>query len=339
MATAKNAKLQVESAQTLTTYTAMTDSGDHIYHTTSDNVWSGKDVYKPVIRPNGMVSGRNVLSTHASNDTVTIAAFTAYSEGTLHEVGATTDTITRPAGDVAKVNSITMTDAGVIAVIAGTDSATTAFDDTGRGGAGQAPLIPVDSVEIGQVRVVTQAAGVIAASEIFQVVGTHVERYDYPTWTSNNIGKGNKASVSAETYAHVKMAAAMPAIHTGPIAKKVYIQYYTPSFTELSRCTDFVPCENSQSVSSTQIYRGTVGSVTETLGQGSFTAMFSDGVTDQLLLDKDEILTVKFYPDEDLDPYILSQGYIGISRRFPASDQIQAQCTISSEVESAEFNS
>jgi len=340
MATSKIAKIEYESGQTLNDYAAMTDSGDHKVHTISDgDIWSGKDDFTPDVRPNGVVSGRNLLSTHATNDTVTIAGFTAYSEGTLHTVAATTDTITRPAGDVAKINSITMTDAGAIAVIAGTDSATTAFDDTGRGGAGQPPYIPADSVEIGQIRVTTQAAAAISSDEIFQVVGQHTERYDYPTWTENNIGDGTLAEASAKQNAYIEFASALPAIHTGDAYKQVYIKYYEPIFAELPKGLDFTPSENTHSVNSSQYYNGTIASTSTTLGQGSFTGLMDDNVTDGLLAVRDEIITIRFYPNRNKSPYVLTQGLLGMARTYPVDDQNSVTVTISSENKSADFDS
>ena len=152
MATSKNAKLQFESGQTVADYAAMTDSGDHKVHTIAGGtVFSGKSGFAPIVRPNGIVSGRNVVSVHADDDKVTIAAFTAYSKGVLYSVGATTLAITRAVTDVAKICSITMTDAGVIAEVEGDDSTDTTLSAV-RGDAGGPPSIPADSVEIGQVK-------------------------------------------------------------------------------------------------------------------------------------------------------------------------------------------
>lgn len=339
MATSKNAKTEFESGQTLNDYAAMTDSGDHKVHTISGGtIYSGKNGFEAVVRPNGIVTGRNVLSTHATNDTVTIAAFTAYSGGTLYSVSATTDTITRPATAVAKINSITMTDAGAVAVIAGTDSADTNFSET-RGAAGGPPYIPADSVEVGQIRVTSDTAAAISADEIFQVVGQHTERYDYPTWSTNTIGEGEAAAVSAKKNAFVEFASALPAIHTGDAYKQVYIRYYAPIFTELQRTLDFTPAENSHTVSSTQYYNGTVGAVASTLGQGGFTALMDDNTTDALVGEKDEVITVRFYADRNKTPYILTQGTIGLARTFPVDAQNQATVTISAEDASAEFSS
>jgi len=339
MPTAENAKIEIESgAGTLTSYTAMTDSGDRQIFT-AGTLWSGKSGYTPDVRPNGIVSGRNVLSTHADDDKVTVAAFTAYSKGSLQTVTATTATFTRPTtASRACVYSVTMASDGSMAVVKGTVSADTSFSST-RDGAGGPPLIPVESVEVGQIRITSSTSAAVASSEIYQVVGTHTERSDYPSWTENNTGDGEQADSSAEENAHIKFDSVLPAIHTGSVAKPVYIQYYTPTFIELGKAVDFVPAEEAHSVSSQQIYRKTIASTSKSLGQGSFTAMLNDGVTDALLSEKNEKITVKFYPDEDESAYILTQGTLGVSRTFPAGDQIQAACTVTAESVSAEFSS
>lgn len=338
MPTAENAVIYIEQGATLVPFAEMTDSGDHQIFTAADDLFSGKSGREPEVRPNGIVTGRNLVSTHATDDTVTIAAFTAYSKGVLRTVAAGTLVITRPATNVSKVISITMTDAGALAAVAGDDGTTAAFVET-RGADGGPPEIPADSVELAQVRVTTSAAAAITASEIFQVVGQHCERFDFPVWEVDNVGEGQAADVAAQTNANVRFASALPLSHASATTKGVYIQYYTPVMGELARALDFAPAENSHSVSSKQYYRGTIGSRSTSLGQAKFTALLSDGVTDALVGDKDEILTVKFYPDQNKAPYSITQGVIGLARTFPVADQIQAAVTITAEKPTAEFAS
>jgi len=338
MANAENAKIQIELGQELTTYTAATDSGDHqVYN--AGTLWSGKSGFEPSVRPNGMVSGRNVLSSASTVDQVNIAAFTGYSKGALNSVTATNATFSRPTtGGAAKVTSVTMASDGSIVTVSGTENAA-GFAST-RGSDGGPALIPTNSVEVGQIRVSSSTSAVLATSEIYQVAGQHTERYDYPTWDEYNIGYGIQADTPAEETAHVKFASAIPQIHSNSITKQIYIQYYTPIFSDLSRAMDFVPIEESYSVSSTQIYGGrSVGSSSKSLSQGSHTAMLSDGVSDALVQQKGEKLTRKFFPDQNQTPYILDQGKLGIARTFPVNDQIQADCTISGETQSSEFTS
>lgn len=323
MATAENAKLQYEAGQNAVAMSALTDSGDHTLFTSAATLWSGKAGNAPVIRPNGLLTG-GALTTNATNNLVTVAALTCNLAGVVTSVaGASSPAITRPASNVAKVNSITVNSSGALAVVAGTDGATTAFSET-RGAAGGPPLIPVGSIEIGQVRVTTSAAGLIAASEIFQVVGTHVERADFPLWDTNN-GTGS-----------ITFLGALPLIHTGSVPKAVYASYSTPIFADVALASDFVPPETSHSISSTQVYGTTLGATSSTLGQGSFTAYLSNGVSDPLVALKNATLWFKFFPDRYATPYILCQGKLGISRTFPAADSLQAACTISASTAATE---
>ena len=314
MSTAENAKLQYEAGQNATAMSALTNSGDETTFTSGASLWSGKSGYAPVVRPNGLLTG-GAVTVHADNDKVTVAALTCNLQGVVTSVAAGEATITRPASDKAKVCSITINSSGAIAVVAGTDGSGTTFSET-RAAAGGPPLIPVDSIEIAQVRVTTSAAGAVAASQIYQVVGSHCERADFPLWTVNY----DEGSVT--------FLDALPEIHTGTVPKKVYASYAEPIFADVALASDFVPPETSHSVTSTQVYGTTLGATSSTLGQGTFTAYLENGVSDALVSLKNQNLWFKFFPDRYATPYLLCQGKLGISRTFPAGDTIQAACTI-----------
>lgn len=338
MSTSKLAKIQIETGQTLNDYAVMTDSGDHIIHTISGGtLWSGKADFAPTVRPNGIVSGRNLLSAGTTNDTARIAAFTAYAKGTLQTVSATKLSVTRPTNDSNhKILSVTMASDGSIAEVEGSQGS--AISEV-RNAAGGPPYIPLDSVELAQVRVSSATAAALTAAELYQVVGNHTERYDYPVWSENNTGDGQSASAAAKVNAYVKFASALSLDHTAGVAKRTYIKYYAPIFSEVSRAFNFRPCENAHSVTSQEYYRGTVGSVSSSIGQGGFTALLNDGLTDAIVADKDQILTVKFFADENKSPYSLTQGKIGLTRTYPVDNQNQAEVTISAENITAEFAS
>jgi hypothetical protein len=102
---------------------------------------------------------------------------------------------------------------------------------------------------------------------------------------------------------------------------------------------DFVPAEDSHSVSSTEYYNGSIASKSTSLGQGSFTALMGNNVNDTLLGQQNELITVRFYPNRNSAPYILTQGTLGVTRSFPVADQNQSSCTISSETASVSFES
>ena len=315
MATAENAKLQYEAGQNSVAMSALTNSGDETTFTSTATLWSGRSGYAPVVRPNGVLTGF-AITTHATNDTVTIAAGTLNLAGVVTSVNAGTLVASRPATAVSKVISLTVNSSGALAAVAGTDGSTTAFSET-RAAAGGPPLIPVGSVEIGQVRYTSNTAGVVAAAEIYQVVGLHRERSDFPLYDVNY-------DAGSVTFLDV-----LPEIHTGPVPKAVYASYSSPIFADVALASDFVPPETSHSVSSTQVYGTTLGSTASTLGQGSFTAYLANGVADALVTLKNETLWFKFFPDRYATPYILAQGKLGIARTFPAGDSIQAACTIS----------
>lgn len=322
MPTAENAKLNYEAGQQAYPMEALTDSGDHIIYLTQASLFSEKSGYSPEVLPDGLVTGGEITpALLAGNDDVDVAALTCYLAGVLESVAASADeSITRPATAVAKINSITVTALGAIAVVVGTDSADTNFNEN-RGTAGGPPYIDVGAIEIGQVRVTSDTAAPITASEIFMVTGLHRERYDYPLWEQNN-GE-----------AKVEFYSALHLFHTGDEAKNVYASYADPIFAQISLASDYVPPETTHSVSSTPIYGATLGASASSLNQGSFTAYLQDGVTDPMVKLKNETLWFKFWPDMYKSAHILAQGKLGISRTFPAGDNMAAACTISAALE------
>lgn len=322
MATAESAKLEYEAGQQAVAMAALTDSGDHLKFNSAATLWSGRAGYAPVVRPNGLLTG-GALSVSATNNVVNVAALTCNLAGVVTAVAAGTATITRPASNVAKVCSITVDASGALAVVAGTDGSDANFSET-RGAAGGPPLIPTTSIEIGQARVATSTAAALTDAQLYSVVGLHVERADFPLF-----------NVDYST-GSVSFLAALPLIHTGPVPKAVFASYSTPIFGEVSLASDFVPPETSHSVSSTQIYGTTLGSTSSTLGQGSFTAYLSNGISDGLVALKNATLWFRFYPDRYASSYLLTQGKLGIARTFPAGDQIQAACTISASAAAVE---
>jgi hypothetical protein len=325
--TAANAKLQYEAGQEINAMAAMTDSGDHkTFSIPGVAPWSGKSGYEPKIYPDGLATG-GVITAGAANDTVSVAALTCYLAGVLTTVAANAAlAITRPAASptgLKKINSITIDSSGAIVEVAGTDNAS--FSAT-RGAAGGPPLIPVGSTEIAQVKLTSSTAAVIASSEIFQVPGTSQEKYDYPIWSEDSFA------------GEITFASALPAIHVGSPAtyKGVYAEVYEPVFSDLEPSKDFVAPENSHSVSSSQVYGGTVGATSSSLGQGSFTCFLKDGITDPIVALKNSILFFKHFPDRNKAPYLLCQGKLGIARQWPAGDNIQAACTISASEEGSD---
>lgn len=317
MANAENALIKYEGGQTSTPMTALSDSGDSKTFDTGASLLSKRSGFEPVIRPDGLATGGVAsVAVSGSNNVIDVSALTAYIGGTLKTVSAATDvSITRGLStDTHCITSITVTSAGSVVAVAGTDG--TAFSET-RGSAGAPPLIPVGSIEIAQVRTTSVTAAPIQASEIFQVVGVHQERTDFPIYDVDYLNGS------------ITFSAALPSIHVGAVPKGVFASFAEPIFSEIAKASDFTPSENSYSLNSTQIYGTTIGSTSATLNQASFTTYLENGITDPLVQLKGESLWFQFFPDRYQSNYILEQGKLGISRTFPAGDEIQASCTIS----------
>ncbi|WP_319525682.1 hypothetical protein [uncultured Desulfosarcina sp.] len=343
MSTSQKAKVLLELAASMVDFTLMADSGDHqIFTVSGGQVFSGKSGQEPELRPNGITEGTLLLSPHASNDTVTVAAHKAWSKGVEYSVAAGSQAVTRPTTENFKISSVIMTDEGNLGEAQGAEG--TEFSET-RGANGGPPLIPEDAVELGQVRMNAQTPAVITASEIYQNPGDHAEYYDSPAAEIYPIGDGNKAKTAAEKYAHVKFNTPLPLSHTGSVAKRVYIRFYTPLFTTLSRTSEFKAAELGISKSSESYYQGAggsgaIGSVSaDSVGDSSFKYIAKDGITDPIFKLSGEKVTAKFFSDANRSPYILTQGVLGVDRDFPSGSQNSATITVYAEHPSAGFDS
>ncbi|MBI9092907.1 MAG: hypothetical protein JEZ12_27135 [Desulfobacterium sp.] len=324
-----NAAVYREASQDQVAMVALTDDGDYTKFNSADDLWSGRAGYAPNVKPNGVATG-GMITPGAANDTVSVASLTCYLAGVLTPVSANAAlVVARPEASNYQILSITVTSAGELAAVEGTEGS--AFSDT-RDTAGGPPLIPVDSIEIGWVKYSAQTAALVLASEIKQVIGTSKETYNYPAWTERRMAVEN----GALDFAGVDFDSALPAIHTGDVTKGVYAEYYTPEFAIIPETSDFKPPETTHSTSSKQIYGKTKGSASSTLGQGAFTAYLEDGISDSLIGSKNENLFFKFKQNKLNSAYILCQGKLGISREFPADDGVSAACTISAEVAAVE---
>ncbi|WP_027714901.1 hypothetical protein [Desulfuromonas sp. TF] len=337
MSKAKNGLLYMEDGSTPQGYVLMVDSGDRQHFGVADvDIFSGDP--EAVVRPNGVVTGLNLLSVAAGggNDLIDVKAFTVWLAGVETAVAADADVaVTRPATDVAKINSITLDDAGDIVEVAGTDSLSSAFSAT-RGAAGGPPFIPVGSIELGQVRLTTTAAAPIAAAEIFQG-GEYTERAISPTPEIDATGRGDWADDAATARAHVKFASVLPAIHTGSVAKRVYLSYSDPIFGEVSRSADFTPAEESYSTSTSEHYGGADNTESTSLGQAGFTAKLLTGVDDAVVGAKGKIRTFKFLPDKNKAGALITQGRVATARTFAVAGQKQASVSIAATKATVEY--
>lgn len=329
MAITENGMLEYESGQAFNDWEEMSDTGDGQVFEASFAPWSGRSGFETRVRPWGLATGGRVVAGNGNNS-VHVEALTAFMAGAAGAdsdglvVAAADDvTVTRAETDSHLVSSIILSASGDLSAVAGTEG--TSFTDS-RGAAGGPPLIPVDAIEIAQVRLSSGSAGPVSDTEIFSVPGVHQERYDFPVWSED--------PASGE----VSFATALPAIHVGEVPKRVSVKGYTPIFAELPYCSDFVPADESHSVNSTDTYSGPLGSVSRTLGQASFTHRANDGITDPIVRLKNQRLWFRWHQDRNRAPFSLTRGILGIARQYPVGDHVTVNATISAEQATADFD-
>ncbi len=329
MPDASNAKLEYEAAQVPVSITELTNQGDNIDFRSTDTIWSGIEGKAPVVTPNGIFDGGQItIAASASNDVVDITECRAYIAGVKTTISASTDeAIVRPSVSDYQIFSIQVTSGGAFSVVDGAEGS--AFSET-RAAAGGPPVVLVDSTELGQIRVSSQTPAAITANEIYQVPGTHQERYDNPLWEVNytNVLNGSLG------YAGIEFLAALPAIHTGSAVKDVYVSWYTPVFQEVVDAYDWVPPQNTISINSTEVYGRVKGAKSQSLGAGSFSAHLRDGVSDNILKQRDSLVWFRFYPNRLNAPYQLAQGYMAPTQEFPPGGNIAANFTVAAETQS-----
>lgn len=289
--TGANVLIQREAGQTK--YEEELTSSDNQIFTGTGKVWSGKSGFSPSIIPDGIASGTNIFSPTTTNNEVEWDAFTAYVGNELKTVAADSATITRASTDTHIQNAFVY-DGSSMSVIQGSEG--TSFSST-PGAAGGPPYIPVGSILCAIVKTNEQAAAVIDPAELFQSANDNTqERFDYPLWGNPiNLGYGKKADSAAEKKAHIKFNSALPLIHTGDTAKKVYGNYYDVVFADIDESDNWVPATSSPSVSSKQIYRKTTATASFAINAASFTMYVNDSVADPFRALEGETLTFRTY--------------------------------------------
>ncbi|CAH1044566.1 hypothetical protein [Halomonas sp. TD01] len=328
MAITENPKLEYESGQSFNDWEHMSDTGDAMVFEATFAPWSARAGFDASVRPWGLATGGQIRA-GSGNDNVTVSALSAYmptavaaeADGVVN-VASGDVSVSRAATATHMITSITVDASGALEAISGTEGS--AFTEQ-RGEAGGPPFIPVESIEIGQVRVNGADAAPVSDTQIMQVVGLHQERYDSPVFEAD------------PATGEVHFAAELPRIHTGSVTKKVSVRGYTPIFAEIPRASDWVPAETSHSTTSTEIYNGTLGSVSRSLGQASFTYYGEGNANDPLVRLKNQRLWFRWYQDRNRSPFSLTQGILGIGRTYPAGDHVNIACTVSAEQETADF--
>lgn len=328
MSSNDNAVIMYESGQNAHPMEAMT-TVDRLTFEASFKPFSDISGFEAKIMPNGLVNGGEITPS-ATSDSVDVSAALvqmaansgADSQGRVTIAGETV-ACARPTTSTHLIYSIVISETGAVSATPGSEG--TSFSEV-RGEAGAPPLIPVDSIEIGQVRYSEQASAPVPETAIKQVPGLHQEMADFPVYQVNQ-AKGE-----------VTFATELPAIHVGGEAKKVYAEGFTPIFAEVPNGYDWTPSEVTHSVNSQQVYGNAIGSTSSSIGQASFSAILSDGITDNILQFVDENIWIKFKQDRNRQPYQLTQGKLGLSRSFPADGNVSASFTLSSQRKSQDMS-
>ena len=316
MASAKDTKIQFEAGQTPYAMAALTGSGVDFVGAAAP--WSRRSGSEPEIYVDGLITGGKITP-HATDNTVAIAGGTAYISGKLVSFLATTKTVgIGSEGTPARISSVVVDEDGVVSVEDGTVGA--ALVET-RNVAGGPAYVPVDAIELGQVRRSVIAAAPVTAAQIFQTPGIHQEHFNTPSNKGIDYLTGTVSFVSA-----------FPAIHTAAATKKVYAKYATPIFSDVPKASAWQDPAYTYSITSVEYYGGADGYDSRSLGQGGFTALLEDGTTDPIMQVVGDKSWFKFWPDRARSvPYRMALGTLGASVAYPASGAITGTFTISAE--------
>ncbi|MDY0137972.1 MAG: hypothetical protein RBS36_12450 [Thiomicrospira sp.] len=322
----ENALIQYEGGQTPHLIEAMTTNDNQIF-TATFKPFSLREGFEVSVMPLGLINGGKITPGDADSVNVATALASMPTLSAADTLGQATVTgaalvLARPTTGTHLIYSIVINGSGAFEAIAGEEGA--AFNDT-RGEFGGAPFIPVDAIEVGQVRLASQDSAAIEQNAIFQVPGLHQEMADFPLF-----------DVVAES-GQVKFNAPLAAIHVGGTAKRVYVRGYTPLFVDVPSGSAWKAAENSYSTNSTQVYGGTIGSTSKTLNAAGFNAVLKDGHTDPIMSIVGKKGWFKFKQNRYRAPYQLTLGTLGLARSFPADGNVEGAFTISPAGPSIDF--
>ncbi len=320
---AEDAKLQIEHGFVLWDYEKGTNSGDNKKFTYSGTLklFSMLKGQAPIVRPDGVRSGLKVKPAVAGgNNNVDIEAGTAFAGGVDLSVAAATNlAVTRtPAGGTFQITSIVVDNAGVITAVAGTEGS--AFSVT-RGAAGGPPFIPVDKIEIAQVKLTSNTDAPIAASEIDQNV---MERYDIPSFKL----------IPEE--AAVEMLAALDLRHTGSVTKGIWVKHYEPVFNDIPEASAWKPVDKSGESQTFRTYDGVFALATTGIKDGSFEVNLKGEAGEIMNQVAGATRWLRFYPDKFRTDHHLVLGFVSVEREFPADNLMKAAVTVTGAIAAIE---
>ena len=323
-----------EAGATPLPFAALIDSGDHQQFSITAKPWSQAAGYEAVIAPYGVINGGAITpAVAATNNTVDVATLLAHMPGatganpttgqlTVAAAAAITATRSVVGGTPYQTTSITINSSGAVIAVAGIVGAT---QSETRGSAGGPPFIPVDSLEVGQVRLSSIVAAPVLATEIYQVPNLHRE-----VWNAHTVDYIGGS---------IKFSEPLPLIHTGGLPKKVYVRVATPIFAEISGAKDWVPAKESYSSQSESFYDGVIGSASSSLGTAGFAVSLNDGVTDALLALEGNNVLFKFKPDKNGSAYQITQGIFSVAQTFAVKSMAMGTVTIAAQQPTRNFSS
>lgn len=249
------------------------------------------------VRLAGIIGEANVVP-GTGNDKINIQALISYYkdvDSAVQTIAVSTDlSVTRPATNVAKWNLLVIdTLTGLLKVVAGTDATDTTFLNTFGSSAGQIPLVGVDELIVGAVKLTSSTAAVVASSEITLVDGNGrllQERSDVPSFEKNLLEGG------------VLFSEALLPAHTGGVSRKVFATFYslTNFLAPIAHSTGWKL--NLSRTATEMKAQGDTGSQVDMGASASFTGSFS-----RYRVDKEMFKLAaykgfgfaKLYPDRD----------------------------------------
>ena len=224
--TGTNLRLMVEDSAEASAAEQAVDSGDGKKFSSTGSRFSllAKDETgtdrRPVVRPDGLQNGCMVSpAVSGADDALDVYGGKVFIANSAVTVSPQTDiAVTRPAASMKNCSCVVINASGITSVVDGTDGSS--FSDT-RGTAGGPPYVPVGQVELATVRLDSEVAAPVTTDEIFFAPEyTHTPSYRLLPYTAS-----------------LEFASPIPLIHTGGVAKEVWIQWYEPSLTQLDVVT------------------------------------------------------------------------------------------------------
>ncbi len=321
---AEDAKLQIEHGSVFHAFEKGVDSGDQKKFTFTGVVklFSMLKGQAPVVRPEGVRTGLKVKPAIAGgNDTVDAEAGTAFVGGKDLSISAATDiAITRtPAGDTFQINSIVVDNAGVITAVVGLEGA--AFVLT-RGAAGGPPFIPVDSIELAQVKTTSDTSAPILATEIDLNVK---ERYDIPSFNL------------LPEEAAVVMLSALDKSHTASVTKGIWVEWYEPVWNDIPEVTNWKPVDFTAESQKNTTYDGVTTFVRKGIGDGSFEVNLKGEAGEIMTQVINGMRWLRFFPDKFKTDHHIVLGFLTYDRDNPPDDFIKASVTVTGSIAAIEL--